>query len=183
MAVTRIQRSSTSDQTVETNARGHTEKNTSKNADATPSKTQFDNPVAKAELVKGNQGGTQSSTAAGQTNVYNNEQATRNQLDVKAPGEEQAQFKGDHYNPSSTITRSKESDTNQGQSRDESVWRERLDLPQGRGLEECDLEACVPKDLCTLGEGPVCPEVLVGIGVAQPGYVMRHEQAAHGGPR
>ena len=78
MAVTRIQRnSSTSDQTVESNARGHTETNTSKNGDATASKTQFDNPVAKAELVKGNQGGTQSSSPTAQTNVYNNEQSTR----------------------------------------------------------------------------------------------------------
>ena len=137
MAVTRIQRSSTSDQTVETNARGHTEKGTSKNGDATPAKTQFDNPVAKTELVKGNQGGTQSSTPAAQTNVYNNEQSTRNQLDVKAPGEEQAQFKGDHYNPSSTITRSKESDTNQGKSRDDKVQRKR---DQERDQEESDGE-------------------------------------------
>lgn len=137
MAVTRIQRSGTSDQTVESNARGHTEKNTSKNADATPAKTQFDNPVAKAELVKGNQGGTQSSTAAGQTNVYNNEQSTRHHLDVKAPGEEQAQFKGDHYHPSSTITRSKESDTNQGKSRDDKVQRKR---DQERDQEESDGE-------------------------------------------
>lgn len=137
MAVTRIQRSGTNDQTVETNARGHTEKATSKNGDAAPAKTQFDNPVAKAELVKGNQGGTQSSTPAAQTNVYNNEQSTRHHLDVKAPGEAQAQFKGDHYNPSSTITRAKESDTNQGKSRDDKVQRKR---DQERDQEESDGE-------------------------------------------
>lgn len=137
MAVTRIQRSGTSDQTVESNARGHTEKSTSKNADATPAKTQFDNPVAKAELVKGSQGGTQSATPSAQTNVYNNEQSTRHHLDVKAPGEAEAQFKGDHYNPSSTITRSKESDTNQGKSRDDKVQRKR---DQERDQEESDGE-------------------------------------------
>lgn len=137
MAVTRIQRNSTSGQTAETNARGHTEASTSKNADAAPAKTQFDNPVAKAELAKGNQGGTQSATAAGQTNVYNNEQSTRHQLDVKAPGEAQAQFKGDHYNPSSTITRSKETDTNEGDDREHKVKRKKeRDSDEEQGDED-----------------------------------------------
>lgn len=125
MAVTRIQRNSdTSGQTVETNARGHTQA-AAKDGNSQTSKTQFDNPVAKNELVKGNQGGTQSSTPAAQTNVYNNEQSTRQQLDVKPPGEEAAQFKGDHYNPSSTITRSKESDTHQKDDRDDKVKRKK----------------------------------------------------------
>lgn len=123
MAVTRIQRNSTNPQTTETNAREHTTSKTSGNGDATPAKTQFDNPVAKNELVKGNQGGTQESTPSGQTNVYKSEQATRHQLDVKPPGEESAQFKGDHYNPSSTITRGKETDTNQGDDREHKVKR------------------------------------------------------------
>ncbi|MBF2053546.1 MAG: hypothetical protein IGS03_08790 [Candidatus Sericytochromatia bacterium] len=123
MAVTRIQRNSTSPQTTETNARGHTEANTSKNPDATAAKTQFDNPVSKAELVKGNQGGTQKATAAGETAVYQHEQVTRIQQDVKPPGEASAQFKGDHYNPSSTIIRSKETDSNEGDSRDDKVKR------------------------------------------------------------
>lgn len=123
MAVTRIQRNSTHPQTTETNAREHTFSKTSGNPDANPAKTQFDNPIAKNELVKGNQGGTQASTPSGQTNVYNNEQATRHQLDVKPPGEESAQFKGDHYHPSSTITRSKETDTHQGDDRDHKVKR------------------------------------------------------------
>jgi len=123
MAVTRIQRNSTSASTTETNARGHTEANTSKNADATAAKTQFDNPVSKAELVKGNQGGTQKATASGETAVYQHEQTTRQQLDVKPPGEASAQFKGDHYNPSSTITRSKETDTHEKDDRDDKVKR------------------------------------------------------------
>jgi hypothetical protein len=123
MAVTRIQRNSTNPQTTETNARDHTTSKTSGNPDATPAKTQFDNPVAKNELVKGNQGGSQASTPSGQTNVYNNEQSTRHQLDVKPPGEEAAQFKGDHYNPSSSITRNKDTDTHQGDDRDHKVKR------------------------------------------------------------
>lgn len=124
MAVTRIQRNSTSAQTTETNARGHTEANTSKNGDATPAKTQFDNPVAKNELVKTAQDGTSKGTPTGQ-HVQNNEQSTRHQLDVKPPGEAAAQFKGDHYNPSSTITRSKETDTQEKDDRDDKVKRKR----------------------------------------------------------
>lgn len=123
MAVTRIQRNSTNPQTTETNARDHTTSKTSGNPDASPAKTQFDNPVAKNELVKGNQGGSQASTPHGQTNVYNNEQSTRHQLDVKPPGEESAQFKGDNYNPSSSITRNKETDTNEKDDRDHKVKR------------------------------------------------------------
>lgn len=122
MAVTRIQRNSTNAQTTETNARGHTEAS-AKDTTTTTSKTQFDNPVAKSELAKTNQGGTQASTPAGETQTYKAEQATRHQLDVKPPGEESAQFKGDHYNPSSTITRSKETDTQQKEDRDDKVKR------------------------------------------------------------
>lgn len=135
MAVTRIQRNSDSSaQTVESNARGHTQA-AAKDGNSATSKTQFDNPVAKSELVKGNQGGTQSSTPAAQTNVYNNEQSTRHQLDVKPPGEEAAQFKGDHYNPSSTITRNKDTDTHQHDDRDDKVKRKK-----DRDEEEADDE-------------------------------------------
>lgn len=124
MAVTRIQRNSTNAQTTETNARGHTEA-AAKDGTSSTSKTQFDNPVAKNELVKGNQGGTQAATPHGETQTYKSEQATRHQLDVKPPGEESAQFKGDHYNPSSTITRNKETDTNQKDDRDDKVKRKK----------------------------------------------------------
>ncbi len=124
MAVTRIQRNSTNAQTTETNARGHTEA-ASKDGNSATTKTQFDNPVAKSELVKGNQGGTQAATPHGETQTYKSEQATRHQLDVKPPGEESAQFKGDHYNPSSTITRNKETDTNQKEDRDDKVKRKK----------------------------------------------------------
>jgi hypothetical protein len=125
MAVTRVQRNSTQGQTTETNARAHTENKTAKAPEAAASKTQFDNPVAKAEVAKTNQGGTQSATPAAQSNVYNSEQATRMHLDVKPPGEEAAQFKGDNYNPSSTILRSKETDTHQKDDRDHKVKRKR----------------------------------------------------------
>lgn len=122
MAVTRIARnSSTSGQTTETNATGHTEARTSKNADATPAKTQFDNPEAKNTLSKVSQDGTAKGTPTG--SVQHNEESTRQMLDVRPPGEEAAQFKGDHYNPSSTITRSKETETNEGDSRDDKVKR------------------------------------------------------------
>lgn len=124
MAVTRIQRNSTNAQTTETNARGHTEA-AAKDGQSTTSKTQFDNPVAKNELVKGNQGGTQAATPHGETQTYKAEQTTRQQLDVKPAGEEGAQFKGDHYNPSSTITRNRETDTNQDDDRDDKVKRKK----------------------------------------------------------
>lgn len=136
MAVTRIQRNSTNAQTTETNARGHTEA-ASKDGNTATSKTQFDNPVAKTELVKGNQGGTQQSTPHGETQTYKSEQATRQQLDVKPAGEEGAQFKGDHYNPSSTITRSRETDTNQKDDRDDKVQRKK---DRERDEEEADDE-------------------------------------------
>lgn len=136
MAVTRIQRNSTSPQTVETNARGHTEASTSKNADAAPAKTQFDNPEVKNTLVKTQQDGTTKGTATG-GHVQHNEESTRQQLDVKPAGEHAAQFKGDHYNPSSTITRAKESDTNEKDSRDDKVKGKR---DQERDQEESDGE-------------------------------------------
>jgi hypothetical protein len=124
MAVTRIQRNSTNAQTTETNARGHTEA-AAKDGNAASSKTQFDNPIAKTELVKSNQGGTQASTPHGETQTYKSEQATRQQLDVKPAGEAGAQFKGDHYNPSSTITRNRETDTNEGDDRDDKVKKKK----------------------------------------------------------
>lgn len=124
MAVTRIQRNSTNPQTVETNAKGHTEAKTSQNADAQPAKTQFDNPEVKNTLGKVAQDGTSKGTPAG-GHVQHNEESTRHQLDVKPPGEESAQFKGDHYNPSSTITRSKETDTHQHDDRDDKVKRKK----------------------------------------------------------
>lgn len=136
MAVTRIQRNSTSPQTVETNARGHTEASTSKNADAAPAKTQFDNPEVKNTLVKTQQDGTTKGTATG-GHVQHNEESTRQMLDVKPAGEHAAQFKGDHYNPSSTITRAKESDTNEKDSRDDKVKGKR---DQERDQEESDGE-------------------------------------------
>jgi len=136
MAVTRIQRNSdASAQTVESNARGHTQA-AAKDGASTTSKTQFDNPVAKSELAKTSQAGTQADTVHGQSQTYKSEQATRHQLDVKPPGEESAQFKGDNYNPSSTITRSKESDTHQDDDRDDKVKRKK-----DRDEEEADDES------------------------------------------
>ncbi|MEZ0367948.1 MAG: hypothetical protein ACAI44_02550, partial [Candidatus Sericytochromatia bacterium] len=185
MAVTRIQRNSdSSGQTVETNARGHTQA-ASKDGNSATSKTQFDNPVAKSELAKTSQAGTQADSVHGQSHTYKSEQATRQQLDVKPPGEESAQFKGDNYNPSSTITRSKETDTQQKEDRDDKVKRKK---DRERDEEEADDESQGnrrrrPRQVGRKKGGSSVPENVGGVPAVAGGGVPAVQSAANDGRR
>lgn len=142
MAVTRIQRNSENPQTTESNATKHTEGKTARQPESTQSKAQFDNPMTKTNLNKTTQT-TQASTPAGQTNVNHSAEASRQQMDVKPPGESKAQFKGDNYNPSSTILRSRETENTKKDQRDDKVNRRKdrdREEDEGGKKEEKDAE-------------------------------------------
>lgn len=123
MAVTRIQRASTNQQTTESNAQSHSESATSKKPENTQSKAQFDNPMAKGDANKAAQSGTQADMPTSQNNVYNTPESARIAMQNKPPVEGKAGFKGDDYNPSSTILRSQEQEEANPEPEDQKVKR------------------------------------------------------------
>jgi len=101
----------------ETKPANVTEQKTAVQTKSTQHQTMFDSPQAKAAATKEGSGTTQSQTPAGQSNVYHSQETSRQAMDIRPPGEDKAQFKGDAYNPASTILRGQETEKRESQDK------------------------------------------------------------------
>ena len=115
----------------ETKPLSNTEQKTSVNTKSTQHQAVFDSPTAKASAQKEGSGTTQAQTPAGETNVYKSPEAARQAMDIRPPGEDKAQFKGEKYNPASTILRGQE--TEKREQDDNRVNRDKKDKDGRRG--------------------------------------------------